>query len=182
MIRSLLLILTFIISCSVHYTPEYKTVFDVNLAYKSDGSLVSLYVGLHDGHSVKYRKPITHKEFVYFCSGEWPSIYNKSRINMFELEGVTGMVLKDSIYLKEYPFCPSLDSLWKLRYNSYPFPGINERGWSRGKYTPSVEQQKYLYEQYGLLNIDVNKISDTSFWKLLRDVENISWINYYQNL
>ena len=79
-------------------------------------------------------------------------------------------------------FCVPLGSLWKLRFRESPMKGIQEEGWSGKEYRPSSGQEKYLYKEFGMYNIDRDFFVDTSFWKLLRSVEDPEWINYYKNL
>ena len=129
--------------------------------------------------NVKY---LSLKEFAHFASGNWPSIYNRNRINLFEINNVEGGIFYDSTTLITTPYCTALDSLWKIRYRTYPFAGKSDLGWSKDDICPSLTQKKYLFERYGNPHIDSKYFLDTSFWKLLRDVRDTNWISHYKSL
>jgi hypothetical protein len=84
--------------------------------------------------------------------------------------------------LEKVPYCFALDNLWKLRYSHSPFKGQHDEGWSQEQFSPSSQQQKFLQKHYGMEHINTKFFIDTSFWKLLRDVENPEWIEMYKNL
>ena len=86
----------------------------------------------------------------------------------------------DSFSLKETDYCVPCDSLWKLRYNRYPFNTINEKGWSNSYYSPSDLQEEFLYKEYNVRNIDADYFIDTNFWKLLSDVQDPKWVLHYK--
>jgi hypothetical protein len=55
-------------------------------------------------------------------------------------------------------------------------------GWSSNLYKPSLKQEKFLYDNYGVGNIDGDFFLDTAFWKLLNDVQDPVWIQNYKSL
>ncbi|HLU87476.1 MAG TPA: hypothetical protein VKZ44_06945 [Taishania sp.] len=180
--RLIFIVLTACLFLSVQFRSEIRTVFGVRVAYQSTGQMITLVAFFSDGVMQSHRKILSFKEFVHYASGDWPSIYNRNRIDLFKLNDVPGGVFQDSITRQKIPFCSPIDSLWKLRFDRYPFHGSSEFGWSRGQFLPSSEQQKYLYKEYGMDHIDTKFFIDTNFWKLLRDVSNPEWIEYYRNL
>lgn len=167
---------------SIQFKPANRTVFGVRISYSSTGSVYTLAVFIHDGRVLTKKKILSDKEFAFFASGEWPSIYNPMRQNLFDENAVYGGVYEDSITLQKIPYCFALDSLWKVRFRMYPFQGKNEYGWSQDAYFPSLKQKKYLYDRYGVEQIDTKFFLDTSFWKLLRDVRDPQWISTYKNI
>lgn len=76
----------------------------------------------------------------------------------------------------------AFDSLWKIRYVVHPFQQNKGQGWSQGDARPSLKQQEYIYNTYGCRGYDQEYFTDTSFFKLLRDVLNPEWIKNYKSL
>lgn len=182
MLRIFALIIVFYVTSSIQLRGESRTVFGVRISYQSTGAMITLAVFFDNGQILSNKKILSLKEFAHFASGDWPSIYNRNRINLFDLNNVVGGVYEDSITQDKIPYCFSLDSLWKIRYRMYPFQGKNELGWSQDAYNPSLNQKKYLYERYGVEQIDTKFFLDTSFWKLLRDVRDPQWIATYKSI
>lgn len=176
-----ILLLAFLCS-SIQFRHELRAVFGVRVAYQSTGKMITLVAFFTDGVRQSHRKILSFDEFVHFASGDWPSVYNRNRMNLFELNQVQGGIYKDSITFKETAYCFALDSLWKLRFDQYPFLGNNEQGWSRDDFLPSPNQQQFLYDEYGMAHIDTKFFSDTSFWKLLHDVTDPEWIQAYRSI
>jgi hypothetical protein len=75
-----------------------------------------------------------------------------------------------------------MDSLWKIRFGTYPFKHRTDPGWSNKYHKPSPRQEKYLYDRYGVYHVDSDFFLDTSFWRLLQDVKDTAWINNYKSL
>ncbi len=177
-----LILLCGLLSSSIQFKPMNRTVFGVRISYSATGSMYTLAVFIHDGQFLTKKKILSNKDFAFFASGEWPSIYNPNRENLFDQNDVLGGVYQDSITLDKLPYCFALDSLWKVRFRTYPFQGKNENGWSQDAYFPSLRQKKYLYDRYGIEQIDTKFFLDTSFWKLLRDVRDPLWISTYRSI
>lgn len=180
--RTVLILIVAFLSLSVQFRSELRSVFGVRVSYQANGQMVTFIAYYTDGVMETNRKFLTFNEFVHYASGEWPSIYNRNRMNLFELNGVQGGIFRDSITRKETPYCFSVDSLWKLRFRNYPFKGSMEEGWSQDEFLPSPAQQKFLYKNYGMAHIDTKFFVDTNFWNLLQDVTNEEWIAMYRNL
>lgn len=171
-----------LLSSSLLFQSNPRTVFGAKISYQSNGSMVNLVAYIHNGRYLTNKKILSKRDFCFFASGEWPSIYNPERINYFEENNVLGGIYVDSITNEKIPYCFALDSLWKVRFRQYPFRGLNEFGWSQSAYRPSLPQEKYLYERYGIEQIDTHFFLDTSFWKLLRDVMNPIWVGEYKRV
>jgi hypothetical protein len=176
------LIFTWILASSVLTNTIARAVFGVRISYQANGNLLSFMVCLDNGRTKTLYKVLSKDEFVQFASGNWPSIYNPKRINLFEDNELSCGIITDSFSKKQSTFCFPADSLWKLRYASYPFRNSTEEGWSNNQMKPSPKQQLFLYHTYGVKNIDGEFFMDTSFWKLLRDVQNTQWISNYKSL
>lgn len=180
--RTIVFALIFIVCSSIQQQNLIRTVFGVKVSYQSTGSMVTIVAYLHNGRSLAHQKILSLRDFAFYASGEWPSIYNPNRINFFEENNVPGGVYTDSITQEKIPYCFALDSLWKIRFRMYPFQGKNDKGWSQDAYFPSLKQKKYLFDRYGVDQIDIKYILDTSFWKLLRDVRDPTWISTYKSI
>ncbi|WP_343785724.1 hypothetical protein [Wandonia haliotis] len=124
---------------------------------------------------------ISRNDFLHIASGKWKHPINPHQENLFEEHDVFGGLFVDSISGEESLFCPALDSLWKVKYNTNPYYFKSE-GWAHGNYMPSAKQQQYLYEEYGVYNLNTDFFADTSFWKILRDVTQPEWIQNYSSL
>src|SRR5690554_7279072 len=48
----------------------------------------------------------------------------------------------------------AFDSLWKVRFKSHPFDHRLGDGWSMGEIRPSLKQQAYIYDRYGVRGYD----------------------------
>lgn len=161
---------------------ETKTVFGVRIALEADGEILSFIVYQQKGTQVMNKRYLTKELFIRYASGNWPSVYNPKRINYFEVNSIPCGCIKDSFSRKEYTYCDPLDSLWKLRFASYPFQGKLEDGWSQDLFRPSNKQLLFLKSQYDINSIDGQFFKDTSLWKLLKDVQDEKWIYSYRSL
>ncbi len=180
--RLVILISTWFLASSVLTSSIARAVFGVRISYQANGSMTSFIVCLDNGRIRNHHKILSKDEFVQFASGNWPSIYNPNRINLFENNELSCGIYTDSFSKKQTTFCLPIDSLWKIRFASYPFRNSTEEGWSNSLMKPSMKQQLFLYHNYGVKNIDGDYFMDTSFWKLLRDVQNPQWITNYRSL
>jgi len=172
----------FWVCSSVQFQAELRTVFGVRVAPQATGQMITLVAFFSDGVMQSNRKILSQTEFIHFASGDWPSKYNRNRINLFELNEVAGGIYIDSITGEKVPFCFALDDLWKLRYSRNPFQGQEELGWSQDEFLPSQQQQIYLKKNYGMEHISTHFFIDTNFWKLLHDVGDLEWIENYKSI
>ncbi len=162
--------------------PVPRGVFGVRIAFQSNSLMTTYICYIDNGRSLAFKKTLTEKEFIYYASGKWPSIYNPEKKNLFEERNLLCGVTQDTFSLKEIEYCIPLDSLWKLRFSSYPYRSSNELGWSPRLMRPSTKQELYLYRNYGIKNIDTDFFIDSAFWQLLSDVQDTLWIANYKSL
>ena len=156
--------------------------FGVKISYQSSGSLLNYIAYIDNGRTHTHVKQITETEFIKIASGHWPSIYNPNRKNYFSENKYPCGVLKDSFTLKEYTYCLPLDSLWKLHFQKNPYDMTVGNGWSNKEFNPSLKQELYLFNNYGIRHMDSDYFKDSSLWKILGDVRNQQWIENYKCL
>lgn len=147
---------------------------------------------------------ISKDQFIYSALGHWPNAANPDRINLFEKHGVDNVfLLKNHICPEadscardstcgELLFCPDsnpckvssyyaypFDELWKIKFYEHPYD-FDRPGWSQGQYWPSIYQKEFLRQEYGLNNISTDYIYGDTLFKLLKDVQDPSWIVSYR--
>lgn len=181
--RLIVIVLLSIGILSLREQPESRVVFGIKLSMQGNGDLLSIYGYLFDGRSYTHKRNFKKDEFIKYASGFWPSVFNPKKENLFQLNDIStcGVYVNDTI-LATVPYCFSIDSLWKIRWPSYPDGRGREAGWATGGFGPSKKQRQFLFENYGVANIDLDFFIDTNFWKILRDVQNPDWILTYRSL
>ena len=184
MFRQLQLVLLWYITGSIVVVsePPPRGVFGVRIAFQSNSQLTTYVCFINNGRTLTHKRILSETEFINFASGHWPSIYNPKRINHFTERNLQCGVFTDTFSLKETAYCLPLDSLWKIRFSTYPYRGSTEQGWSNQLYKPSDKQQYFLHNNYGIENIDGDFFLDTNFWNLLNDVQDPVWISNYRSL
>lgn len=163
---------------------EMRYVYGVRISTGANSQLVTYIAKKYsvDGGLKAQRIFTDQAEFIKVVSGFWPSPFNPQKINYFEKYDVFGGVyVNDTIHAK-IPYCPAMDSLWKIRFSEWPHHGYNEQGWSLDKYRPSLKQEAYLANRYHFKQLDFEYIVDTNFWKLLKDVSDPEWVSNYRSL
>lgn len=159
-----------------------RGIFGVRVAFQANSAYTTYVCFLDNGRVLTHKRVVSQDEFVKIVSGYWPSIYNPKRINYFQERTLACGVAVDSFSLKTSTYCPSFDSLWKIRFSTYPFRTSAEPGWSNKLHKPAPAQEIFLYNNYNIKQIDADFFLDTNFWKLLNDVVDTSWINNYKSL
>ncbi len=159
-----------------------RPVFGVQISHIQTTKMYTFVAFLDNGLELTYRKILTDDDFVRIASGHWPSIYNPTRTNLFELNQVGCGMYQDSILLAPITYCFPADSLWKIRYSDFPFNVSTEQGWSNDFNRPSRKQAQYLAENYLVRDLNRDYFLDTNLWKILRDVRNPEWIANYKAL
>ncbi len=178
----ILLVLCWFISSSFMLVSPPHSAFGVKISFQSTGVLTSYIAYIDNGRTQSHVKQITETEFIKIASGHWPSIYNPTRRNFFAENNFDCGVLKDSFTLKEYTYCVPLDSLWKLHFEKHPLDVTKGNGWSNKQFNPSLKQELYLFQNYGVAHIDANYFLDSNLWKILKDIQNPEWIANYKCL
>lgn len=185
-------IFIWLLSCSVIYQEQEKVVivppvtskpvFGVRVSIGANSSLCTYVCYLNNGRVLTKKKIVDEQSFIKIVSGEWPSIYNPTRIDYFEANGVRCGMVFDSTSYKDIGVCTPLDSLWKIRFGTYPFKHRTDLGWSNKYHKPSPKQEKYLFDRYEVDHVDSKFFLDTNFWRLLKDVKDTAWIRNYKSL
>lgn len=177
-----ILLLLFSFSFSKVKQPAYRIVFGARISTGVNSSVVSFVAMKYseDGILRAKRNYSSKDEFIKVLSGYWPSPFNPDKTDYFQLNKVVGGVFVNDTIRVEIGYCPSLDSLWKIRYSDWPFHGKNEAGWSLNRTRPSLKQEAYLADRYHIKQLDFDYIVDTNFWKLLYDVTDSTWIENYK--
>lgn len=167
---------------SVVYEPTVRTVFGLHVSMQSNSQLYQIVAYLYNGRALNHKKVMSKDDFVKFASGKWPSIYNPQRKDLLAENNISCGLTQDSISKKDIVFCSPLDSAWKLRYSDYPLNNGKEKGWSQELYKPSAKQIIYLNQRYGIQDLDMSFFIDSSFWKIMQDMQNPDWIKNYKSL
>ena len=162
--------------------PRPKGVFGVRVSIGANSKICTYVCYINNNRVLTKKKIVDRKSFIKIVSGEWPSIYNPKRINFFEENGISCGIVFDSTLLKKVEVCEPMDSLWKIRFATYPFKNRTDIGWSNKYHKPSPKQEKYIYDRYAVDHVDTKFFIDTNFWRLLTDVKDTSWIKNYKSL
>lgn len=163
--------------------PMAEPVFGVAFGYNQMNDYYHLVAYQKIGDRLINKRILRRDDFIYYFSGFYPSKYNPRGENFFQKHGIWGGVFVDSVYGDKIPYCPALDSLWKIRYDEYPALDATERyGWSNDKLNPSVKQMEYLKERYNISRLNNEYIVDEYFIQLLKDMTDSLWIANYKSL
>lgn len=177
-------ILLWILFSSINFYPktEVRGVFGIKVSFQADGQLLTFVCYTYNGRVLTNKRLLNQREFIYFASGTWPSIYNPSRKDLFKDHSLRCGIYKDSISKKEISTCAPFDSLWKIRFSTYPYRNSQESGWASQMYKPSVGQEKFLFSAYEVQNVDSDFFFDDNLWRLLQDIQKKDWIEQYKHL
>lgn len=182
MFRILLVSIWFLCGSIIYQQTIPRGVFGVRVSFQGNSEIVSFVCFINNGRTLTHKRILSETEFIKYASGHWPNIYNPQRIDYFAERNLKCGVIADTYSLKESTYCIPFDSLWKIRFSTYPFRSSSEMGWSSKLFRPSDKQLKYLFINYGIRNIDADYFIDTNFWKILSDVQDTTWIKNYQSL
>lgn len=161
---------------------RFNVTFGVKIGILPTGGLVQFAIIHYRNGRPSGMQPVSRNELVKIGIGEWPVPGTRySFHNFFDEQGLLNTKNEDET---EQPinFQAALDSLWKIRFVEHPFDKKQGQGWSQGGARPSLRQQEFIYTNYGVRGYDQDFFTDTSFFKLLRDVIDPSWIEYYKSL
>jgi len=124
----------------------------------------------------KSHRHITKQEFTYIAQGKWRLKPNVHQENLFDKHNlVWGYNERNQIH------CPVVDSLWKVRYREMPYMR-GASGWANDIYMPSPKQQIYLYDSFGVYNINNDFFEGENMWKLLQSVNSEEWKALYKSM
>lgn len=174
------LFLTLWISSS-YQQPMEEVQFGVRLGASATGNFQS-YTILRErknGVAIAYL-PEKHA-FLNYAAGTWP-LPGEGRKQYLQKHDV--LVFKVYNYAKNDSiwYCPALDSLWKIRYSLHPSDRNQNDGWALGGLQPSGKQLEYLHKNYGIKNVQGIYFTDSSFFKILKDVMDPEWVSNYKKL
>lgn len=157
-------------------------VFAAKVGLLPNSEVTNIFIlNYRDGHLSGSQK-INFKDFVKFAQGKWPCTANKEKKNLFEENDIDLVQMENQMNLKVYDYCKTVEELWKIRFDTYPYDPGTEEGWSNGDFRPSKSQQVYMFENFGVSRFESEYFVDTSFWKLLRSCQDTSWVADYKNL
>jgi hypothetical protein len=153
-----------------------KSYFGILLSTTTMGYDMTFAVITEEADGRKSHKHITRQEFVYIAQGQWRLKPNFQQENLFEKYGIPwGYDDRNRLH------CPILDSLWKVRYREFPYIR-GSFGWANDVYMPSAEQQLYLFENFGVYNVNNNFFEGDNMWKLLQSLTSEEWKAMYKSL
>lgn len=176
-------VFSFLLLPFASHTQKIEPVFGVAIGYNNMNELYHLVAYQKNGTNLMNKMILRRDQFIYYFSGYYPSKFNPTRINYFEQYEIIGGVYVDSISNQKIPYCPALDSLWKLRFNEFPLRGGTERfGWAHDDLRPSGKQMEYLRERYHITEFKNEYILGEYFLQLLRDLTDEEWIANYKNM
>ena len=106
---------------SVNYSTNVHPAFGVRISIGANSQLTTFVCFLNNGRTLTHKKVMDKGTFIKTISGFWPSIYNPKRVNYFKENNIDCDVFVDSNTMQKIPTCVPFDSLWKIRFSTYPF-------------------------------------------------------------
>lgn len=155
----------------------YQVSFAVKIGILPTGDLTQYAVMYYKDGRLVSSLPINFTQLMNIGTGKWPIPNSTTFYNFFEEKGLKDDTLEDGSILF---YTAAFDSLWKIRFEAHPFNHQLGKGWSQGEIRPSLKQQEYIYNRYGVRGYDQDYFSDTSFFLLLKDVLDKNWIAEYK--
>lgn len=157
----------------------YHVSLGVKIGLFPTGELTQYAVLFYSNHEIQSAHGIQLHELIHIAKGEWPIPKSTVFYDYFEENGFYNDTLIDGTIMD---YGDAFDSLWKVRFNVHPYKHELGNGWSQGEFKPTLKQQTYIYNEYGVHSFDLEYFADTSFFKLLKDVVNPQWIANYKSL
>lgn len=169
----------FLSSGAVFANTGKKTHLAVGLFFGAHSStLTYAFVSTRNGQIIG-AQVVREEMFMYSALGHWPSFVNPARENLFEKYGIDScFLIKDEYGKVVNYYCKPFKELWKVRYKEHPMQ-YDLNGWGKGQYKPSVKQLEYLKAEYGIHNLLTEYIYGDSLFKLLRNVQDKTWVSAY---
>jgi hypothetical protein len=159
---------------------QKRTVLAIGLFTGPNSSMVSFaFVSLR-GEQIIGSRPVRPEVFMYTAMGHWPGIVNLAKENLFEKHGVDSCFLVYDEYGKVNGwYAKPFEELWKIRFYEHPYD-FERAGWSQGRIKPSLYQMKYIKHRYGVKNVLTEYFYGDTLFKLLRDIQDPSWVSIYR--
>lgn len=151
--------------------PYYKNEwhFGFTLMTGMNSELVRFgFVKIHENGKKEYTW-LSKRRFIMQAAGFEKSKANKDTINNFKKYEVD---------------VATLDELWKLRYEKYPFDDKEkekETGWSGKPFVPSDKQWAHLKQNFNMGGLTEFCYGE-DFWRLLKSLQDPDFINKYAGL
>lgn len=161
------------------YNGPDRVSFGVKIGLLPTGGLTQYSLFYFKNDLLMGNQPVELNQIIKIGNGEWPMPRSNIFSNIFEENGIINDTLPDG---KIVDYAAAFDSLWKIRFDAHPFQHELGDGWSQGEMRPSLKQQTYIMERYGVRGYDQDYFVDSSFFKLLKDVLDPIWINNYKSL
>ncbi|PWH85001.1 hypothetical protein [Brumimicrobium oceani] len=161
------------------YSGPDRVSFGVKIGILPTGGLTQYSLFYFKNNRLAGNQPVGLDQIVKIGTGQWPIPRSNVFSKIFEKNGIVNDTLSDGRILD---YNSAFDSLWKIRFDAHPFEHELGEGWSNGEMRPSLKQQAYIVERYGVRGYDQEYFVDSSFFKLLRDVLDPAWINNYKSL
>lgn len=176
----------FLVCLSIGLTLSYaqKTnQFAIGLMPSINNSLISYAIVTQSGGTYLGTAQISQQQFMFFALGYWPTRANPQKENLFLKNGIKGVELTYDDFDKVNGFTlgPLFD-LWRIKYQNHPMSRKMPSGWSQGSYNPSKEQAIYLYNTYGVINVNTNYFVGENLFQLLKDMQDPNWVSAYQSI
>ncbi|HLV41997.1 MAG TPA: hypothetical protein VKY37_06950 [Brumimicrobium sp.] len=156
-----------------------KVSFGVKIGILPTGGLTQYAIVYYKNKHLQSIEEVSLERLIKIGRGEWPVPRTTVFHDYFEEFGMYNDTLEDGTILD---YGAAFDSLWKIRFNAHPFDHRLGDGWSLGEIRPSLKQQGYIYDRYGVRGYDQDFFTDSSFFKLLKDVLDPNWIANYKSL
>ncbi|MDX1651333.1 MAG: hypothetical protein R3277_02500 [Brumimicrobium sp.] len=153
--------------------------FGVKIGILPTGKLTQFAVFYYKNNRFAGTRNLTEDELIKMGTGKWPIPGTNNFHNFFEENGFVPDTTESGEIIDYYA---AFDSLWKVRFSEHPIRQGKDKGWSQGDYRPSLKQQAYIFHRYGVRGYDQDYFSDTSFYKLLKDVTDPVWIEHYKSM
>ena len=161
---------------------RHNVTFGVKVGIMPTGSIIQFAVIHFRGGKKVSIQPVSKQELTKIATGEWPVPRTSIFHDFFKEQGIYDLYKKDTTKIPPIDFNAAIDSLWKIRFVEHPFESGKGKGWSQGNARPSLKQQEFIYNNYGVRGYDQDFFIDTSFFKLIHDVVDPVWIENYKSL
>lgn len=178
--KHILLTMLIFMSGALHAQNLHKTYFAIGLFTGAHSKMITFAFVKTTNGKVTGAEVIRKDRFIYSALGHWPHPANLKRENLFQKFGVDScFLLKNERNKVVGYYAPVFDELWKIRFYEHPYD-FDQPGWSQGQFKPSIYQKEFLAKEYGVQNILTDYIYGDSLFKLLRDVQNPTWVSLYK--
>jgi hypothetical protein len=162
---------------------QNRNQFAIGLVPNANNGLISFAIMTKIGENYITAQHLSRQQFMYFSLGYWPSKANIEKVNLYAKYDIKGVELTYDDFGKVNGYtCGPIDQLWRIKYQHHPMFRDRPAGWSQSPYSPSESQAKYLFETYGVLNVNTHYFVGEKLFQLLKDIQDPNWVAAYQAL